>query len=593
MMNGQALVRFRKQIAAILALVMISSYYTPVSPVSAAGVPVKGFYVSGTTLYDATGKPFVMRGVNHAHTWYKNDLAAAIPAIAATGSNTVRIVLSNGVQWTRDDLASVQNIIALCEQYQLIAMLEVHDATGSDNASALNGAVDYWISIKDALIGKEDRVIVNIANEWHGSWGTTGWASAYQTAIPALRNAGIKNTLVVDAAGWGQYPTSIFTSGLSVFNTDTLRNTIFSIHMYEYAGGNAATVQSNIDNALAIGVPVIIGEFGHLHSGGDVDEATIMSYSQQKGVGWLAWSWYGNSGGVEYLDLANGPGGGLKPWGETVVNGTYGTKATSQLSGIYTTPGYQPVPDTTVTVPQAPAGLAASAGNAQAALSWNASAGAASYTVKRSTTSGGPYTTIATGLSGTSYTDMGLTNGTTYYYVVSATNSAGSSANSAQVSALPQTTTTPTGNLVLQYKAGDTNATDNQIKPFFNIKNNGTSAVSLSQLKIRYYFTKDGNQALDSWIDWAQVGGANIQRTFGSASGTNADTYVELTFTSGAGSIPAGGQSGDIQLRISKTDWTNFNEANDYSFDPSKTSYADWSKVTLYQNGAKVWGTEP
>lgn len=44
-----------------------------------------GFYVTGTKVYDSAGKPFVMRGVNHAHTWYKNDLYTAIPAIAQTG----------------------------------------------------------------------------------------------------------------------------------------------------------------------------------------------------------------------------------------------------------------------------------------------------------------------------------------------------------------------------------------------------------------------------------------------------------------------------------------------------------------------------
>ena len=55
----------------------------------------------------------------------------------------------------------------------------------------------------------------------------------------------------------------------------------------------------------------------------------------------------------------------------------------------------------------------------------------------RSTTSGGPYTSIVAGLAATSYTDTGLTNSTTYYYVVQAVNSAGTSANSNQVSATP------------------------------------------------------------------------------------------------------------------------------------------------------------
>lgn len=91
----------------------------------------------------------------------------------------------------------------------------------------------------------------------------------------------------------------------------------------------------------------------------------------------------------------------------------------------------------TPTVPATPTGLVATAGNAQVTLSWSASSGALTYNVKRSTTNGGPYTTIATGLTSTGYTNTGLTNGTPYYYVVSASNSVGESGNSNQASATP------------------------------------------------------------------------------------------------------------------------------------------------------------
>ncbi|MCA1628325.1 MAG: fibronectin type III domain-containing protein, partial [Acidobacteria bacterium] len=69
--------------------------------------------------------------------------------------------------------------------------------------------------------------------------------------------------------------------------------------------------------------------------------------------------------------------------------------------------------------PAAPTGLSATAGNAEVTLSWTASSGATSYKVKRATVSGGPYTTIASGLAATSYTDTTVSNGTTYHYVVS------------------------------------------------------------------------------------------------------------------------------------------------------------------------------
>ncbi|WP_017813111.1 glycoside hydrolase family 5 protein [Paenibacillus shenyangensis] len=315
-------------------LVMILAIYgmNSFAPKASAAT---GFYVSGTKLYDSTGKPFAMRGINHAHTWYKNDLNTAIPAIARTGANTVRIVLSNGMQYTKDDVNSVKNIISLVNQNKMVAVLEVHDATGKDDYNSLDAAVNYWISIKDALIGKEDRVIVNIANEWYGTWNGSAWADGYKQAIPKLRNAGIKNTLIVDAAGWGQYPQSIVDYGQSVFAADSQRNTVFSIHMYEYAGKDAATVKANIDGVLNKGLPVIIGEFGGYHTNGDVDEYAIMRYGQEKGIGWLAWSWYGNSTNLNYLDLATGPNGSLTSFGNTVVNDPSGIKATSQKAGIF------------------------------------------------------------------------------------------------------------------------------------------------------------------------------------------------------------------------------------------------------------------
>ncbi|MGF7031640.1 endo-1,4-beta-xylanase [Paenibacillus mucilaginosus] len=155
------------------------------------------------------------------------------------------------------------------------------------------------------------------------------------------------------------------------------------------------------------------------------------------------------------------------------------------------------------------------------------------------------------------------------------------------------TTASPAGSLAVQYRAGNTNAADNTIGPQFNIKNTGTTAVKLSGLKLRYYFTKEGASSLNSWVDWAQIGSDNVLRSFGEAAGPGADTYVELGFTDTAGSIPAGGQTGDIQLRIAKSDWSAFNEAGDYSFDPTKTGYADWNRVTLHQDGSLVWGIQP
>jgi len=83
----------------------------------------------------------------------------------------------------------------------------------------------------------------------------------------------------------------------------------------------------------------------------------------------------------------------------------------------------------------APTGLTATASITQESLNWNPSSRATGYNVKRSLTSGGPFTTIATGITGTNHIDTAVTNGLIYYYFVTATNSYGESDNSNQASA--------------------------------------------------------------------------------------------------------------------------------------------------------------
>ena len=89
--------------------------------------------------------------------------------------------------------------------------------------------------------------------------------------------------------------------------------------------------------------------------------------------------------------------------------------------------------------PATPTGLTATADAGQVCLSWNSVAGATGYNVKSSTINGGAYTIIASSLNSLTFTNTGLLNGTTYYYVVTAINANGESKNSPPVSA----TTTP------------------------------------------------------------------------------------------------------------------------------------------------------
>ncbi len=124
----------------------------------------------------------------------------------------------------------------------------------------------------------------------------------------------------------------------------------------------------------------------------------------------------------------------------TVSNGTLRLDFASQISGVNAVcAAIELIPQTATQPPSTPSGLKAVAGNAQVQLQWSAATGASSYNVKRGTATGGPYTTVGQ-VTSTSYTDSSVTNGTTYYYVVTAVNAVGESGNSNEASATPTAT---------------------------------------------------------------------------------------------------------------------------------------------------------
>ncbi|MBY8850211.1 glycoside hydrolase family 5 protein, partial [Saccharothrix sp. MB29] len=135
-----------------------------------------------------------MRGVNHAHTWNTSSTTPALKHIKALGSNTVRVVLSSGDRWTKNDAADVADVVSQCKANRLICVLEVHDTTGygeQSGAVTLARAAEYWLSVKSALVGQEKYVIVNIGNEPHGNTGYQNWTNDTKGAIQALRNGSL------------------------------------------------------------------------------------------------------------------------------------------------------------------------------------------------------------------------------------------------------------------------------------------------------------------------------------------------------------------------------------------------------------------
>ncbi len=144
--------------------------------------------------------------------------------------------------------------------------------------------------------------------------------------------------------------------------------------------------------------------------------------------------------------------------------------------------------------------------------------------------------------------------------------------------------------LRVQYRVADTNPTNQEMKPVLQVVNGGSTAVPLSELTMRYWFT-DADTAVSQFnCDWAAVGCQQVTGVWGSADGRH---YLEIRFNNGATTLPAGGQTGEIQLRLHHTNWAAYNESDDHSFAPALTTLTDWQNVTLYHNGQLVWGVEP
>ena len=112
--------------------------------------------------------------------------------------------------------------------------------------------------------------------------------------------------------------------------------------------------------------------------------------------------------------------------GLVVCSGNDGTLNSTTFSNVQITGGDGEAP---AAIPAPPAALLASPGGKSVPLRWQPSFGANCYLVKRATTIGGLYQVIAK-VTGASYLDTSVSSGGTYYYVVTALNSAGESANS-------------------------------------------------------------------------------------------------------------------------------------------------------------------
>lgn len=334
--------------------------YTP--PVTLLDKP--GFHTDGVRLLDANGKEFLMRGYNYSYAWQKDLWGAAFSTAKKYKCNALRIQLSDGQKSLGGycDANQVSSLIKSCKDNRFIGVFNVQDTGGGNDANVLLHAADYWVGIKNAVIGQEKYCIVNIGNEWMGSpgrdcngeWGDYQenlWSDTYIEAVRRIRSAGIKNTLMIDCNGYGQYADIIWKEGQRILDEDKKYfkdgkpNIIFSIHFYEkacywdYEKGVGSRVAHSIDKALSIGAPVCIGEYAYSRKSEEwkMDWETIQDYSKTMNIGYLGWSFTGNGDAESQgLDMFNSDGSQMYKNGECIIlHPNDGIQATSVICSVY------------------------------------------------------------------------------------------------------------------------------------------------------------------------------------------------------------------------------------------------------------------
>jgi hypothetical protein len=153
-------------------------------------------------------------------------------------------------------------------------------------------------------------------------------------------------------------------------------------------------------------------------------------------------------------------------------------------------------------------------------------------------------------------------------------------------STLPQTST----DLQVRYRNANPAENSQDSKPEFIIKNSGSTPANLDNLELSYYFSDEGNQPFVFHCDWAAMGCANVIGEF--ESSLDGAQRLRIHFRPGLEPLPPGQDSGEIKVRFNRSDWSDFNQSDDYSFSPAY-EYEDWERVTLAVNGQVVWGIEP
>ncbi|HEX5659563.1 MAG TPA: cellulase family glycosylhydrolase [Polyangiales bacterium] len=244
------------------------------------------YYVREGKLLDPCGEELVVRGVNHP-TMYEDRAGKAMPEIAKTGANVVRLFWFGG---HGIPITALEPALEAAVASGMVPMLELHDSTGRWQ---LEPIVAWWTEpAARALIERhEQHLIVNIANEATAP-DDEAFVRDYTRAIASLRSAGIRVPLVIDAGKVGRDYEQVLRHGDALLAADPLHNVLVSAHLYDALPRSAYA--DLFARARTLQAPFIVGEFANREPpgcGAEIEYAALIDEAQRAGIGWLAWSW--------------------------------------------------------------------------------------------------------------------------------------------------------------------------------------------------------------------------------------------------------------------------------------------------------------
>ncbi len=323
--------------------------------------------VSGKSLLDVNGNSIVLRGINYqvldnadidfnnpAH--YRN----AIDQVALTGANVIRLPWNTyGVHWrdvqTPNTLKSyvtngrLSDLITYSKSKGIAVVLEIHDLTCKNDWNKFNNTiVPFWKlpEILQVINENKTNLIVNIANEfgndndWGGDLNT--FRTNYISAVQQLRTAGITVPIMTDAPNCGSASTSLVNVAADIFNADTQKNVIFSVHTYWSAyAPTTAQITTKMNEMIASPYCFMLGEIANKQDvtgcgSHDITSIyqTVLTQACTAQMSWMAWSFHKDCASLREISNT-GQAGNLTAFGNDLVNNaTYGLKSTNGCGAV-------------------------------------------------------------------------------------------------------------------------------------------------------------------------------------------------------------------------------------------------------------------